>query len=114
MAAGVDVVYNDTFWVVTFNGSTATHTLPFQLWPDVSEPNPNKPFLPHRMVWTDIAGVAGDQVILQSLQSHDWTHFVATGADYQAPQEWKRAKGEPGPIGCKITRFDSGELIIYL
>lgn len=115
MAAGVDVVTNDNMWVITFNGSTATHTLPFKLWPAATELNQNQPFIPSRMVWSvSVDGVAGDTVILQSFQSHDWVKFIATGADFEPPQEWKRGGKEPGPIGCKITQFDRGELIVYL
>lgn len=68
------------------------------------------------MVWTSVTGAAGDQVTIQSAAGMpaDWALFVATGADYQPPQEWKRAGHEAGPMGATITRFDSGELIIYL
>lgn len=114
MASGVDISTADTFWTVTFNGSTASHTLPFQIWPATTEPNQNKPFLPARMVWTSKTAVAGDEVILTSIQGHNWAHFVATGADFQPPQEWKRGTKEPGPVGAIITTFASGELIIYL
>jgi hypothetical protein len=114
MAAGIVLVSNANAWIVTFASSAgAGFTLPFDLWPGATEPNRSKPFVPWRLVWVDVAGTAGDQVIITDNAGNEYVHFVSTGADYEPPQEWKRSKGESGPVGAIITRFDSGELTIY-
>jgi hypothetical protein len=114
MPIGVDVFLNANQWVISYDALTATHTLPYQLWPDITDLLQMKPFLPRRMVWTAVASAAGNQVILQDSQGATYVHFVASGADYQPPQEWKRSTYESGPMKVIITQFDVGELIIYL
>lgn len=122
MAAGVDVVTNANVWVVTYNGSTATYTLPFRLWPLAGYAGPVTPFIGQRLVW--IAGdgaMAGDKVVLKDSSATGLTaagteffQATATGADYEPPQEWKRNKYESAPLGCWITTFGRGTLYIYL
>ncbi len=115
MAAGVTAVYNANAWVISYASSAAAgYTLPFNLWPGATEPNRSKPFLPKRLVWTSVSASAGDKVIIQDNAGNDYVLFVASGADYQPPQEWKRSKDESGPIGAIITQFDSGELLVYI
>lgn len=95
--------------MITFNATTATHTLPFTIWSGSA-------FIPQRMVWIGKASAAGDEVIItdQIAATHVWFHVVATGADFEPPQEWKRHKYESGPYGAIITTFGSGELTVFL
>lgn len=115
MAAGVAVTTNANAWVVTYASSAAAgYTLPFKLWPFAAEKNRSVPFLPKRIVWNSgDLGAATNKAIIQDNAGNDYVLLIATGADYEAPQEWKRAKDEAGPIGAVITEFDSGEMIIY-
>ena len=110
------VTYNANAWVIKYTGSAAAgFTLPYKLYPGATEPNLLKPFLPKRMVWNSgDSGAAGNKVIIQDSQANDFALFISTGADYEPPQEWKRAKDESGPIGAIITQMDAGELIVYI
>jgi hypothetical protein len=112
MAAGIDVVF-DTNITITYNGTTATHTLPFKLWPSATEPNQLQPFIPTRAVWTSKGATASDEVIIQNSQGTDWLHLVADGTNFMQPLPLKTGRGEPGPVQAIITKFDSGELILY-
>ena len=107
MANGIDVVTNDNVWTINFH-SGAGSALPYTLWPS------NLPFHPTRMVWASKTAAAGDEVIIQTGQAHDFVHFIATGADYTPPQEWKPSTHRSSPMGAVITKSDSGELIIEL
>jgi hypothetical protein len=113
VSVGVTLISNANAWIVTYNGSTGS-ALPFDLWPGATEPNRSKPWLPSRVVWMagDLA-VAGNKVIIQDNAGNDFIKFIATGADYEPPQEWKRGRKESAPIGAIITQFDAGELFIY-
>ena len=104
--------------MITYTGSAAAgFTLPFDLWPAAGYAGPTSPFIVQRAVWTSVTAAQNDQVIITD--AHDTTnnifmHFVATGADFVPPQEWKHGNRESAPYGAVITRFDSGELILYL
>ena len=113
MAAGVDLVIGNV-WTITFNGSTAAHTLPFQLWPFAGYAGPPSPFLVKRAVWIAKVANQNDEVIFTDLQGNPiGIHFVATGADFEPPQEWKRDKSEGAGYGAILTKFDAGELSLY-
>ncbi len=105
--ANVTVVTDDNVWTINVPGSGGS-ALPYTLWPS------NLPFHPTRMVWTSKTAAAGDEVIIQTGQGNDFVHFVATGADYMPPQEWKPSTHRSYPMGAVLTEFDSGELIIEL
>ena len=61
-----------------------------------------------------MAGAAGDQVVLTDVEGNVFLQLVATGADFEPPQEWKRQRNEGAPFGAIITKFDSGVLYGYL
>jgi len=113
MAAGVSLTYGNN-WVVAYASSaSAGFTLPYDLWPGATEPNRSKPFIPRRLIWiAGDAAVAGNKVIIQDNSGVNIVEFTATGADYEPPQDWKRAYAESGPIGAIITQFDAGLLYV--
>ena len=108
MAVGVNIVTAANQWVVTFDGATATKTLPFTMWS-------GSPFIAQRMVWTSKAGAAGDEVIIsdQIAAANIWYHAVSSAANFMTPQEWKRHRFGAAPFGAIIRTFGSGELVIY-
>ena len=113
MAAGVDITIANV-WTITYNGSSASHTLPFQVWPYAGYAGPPSPFIVKRAVWISKTASQGDEVIFTDLEGNPiGIHFVATGADYEPPQEWKRAKDESAPYGAILTTFGSGELSLF-
>lgn len=117
MAAGITLVSNANQWVITYASSAAAgYTLPFDLWPAAGYAGAISPFIVQRAVWTSVSAAQGDQVIITDAHNSSdiFMHFVATGADFQPPQEWKHGNREGAPYGAIITQFDSGELILYL
>src|ERR1700676_2494032 len=109
MAAGVDIVIANV-WTITFNGSTAAHTLPYQIWPLAGYAGPVSPFLVKRAVWLSKAAAQNDEVILTDVLGNPLgIHFIATGADFEPPQEWNRSKEEAEGYGAIIKKLDSGE-----
>jgi hypothetical protein len=116
MAAGVTVDTNANPWVITFAASSL-NTLPYKLWPLAGYAGPISPCIIQRWVW--IAGdsaVAGNKIIITdaSGSGNEFLRLVATGADYEPPQEWARQKKEGAPYGAIITQFDAGILYGYL
>ena len=120
MAAGVVVVTNANPWIISYTASAAAgFTLPYQLWPTLGYAGPTSPCIVQRWVWLgNGAGSkttsAGDEVILTDLEGNNFLELIATGADFEPPQEWKRQRNEGVPYGAIITRFDSGVLYGYL
>jgi hypothetical protein len=84
------------------------------LWPAAGYAGPTSPCIVQRWVWIDVAGAQGDQVVLTDTQGNVFLQLVATGADFEPPQEWKRQRNEGAPLGAIITRMDSGVLYGYL
>lgn len=116
MAAGIVLVTKANPWIITFTGSAAAgFTLPFNLWPAAGYAGPTSPCIVQRWVW--LAGdsaVATNKVIITDIQGNAFLEFIATGADYEPPQEWKRQRNEGAPLGAIITQFDAGVLYGYL
>lgn len=116
--ANVTINTSGNPWVITSGGATA---LPATVIGVQNTGNQAFPFMPTRIVWVSPSAGAGDQVILQDIPgaggagtSRDIAKFVANGADYMPPQEWKPSGHAAYFVGLKITQFDSGELHIFL
>jgi hypothetical protein len=114
VSAGISVDFSSNPWVVTYNSnvtpSSTAFTLPAQIWPIAGT---TTPFLVKRLVANGVATAQGATIILQDNVTSPngpnvFAEFVATGADYEPPQEWKRAKDEGAPFGCTVEQFDSG------
>lgn len=120
MAAGITLVTNANPWVITYTGTAAAgFTLPFDLWPAAGYVGPTSPCIIQRWVWigngADSKQTAqGDEVIITDVKGNPFLELIATGADFEPPQEWKRQKNEGAPFGAIITKFDSGVLYGYL
>lgn len=118
MANGITLDSSANPWVITFTSSAAAgFTLPFKLWPAAGYAGPISPCVIQRWVW--LAGdsaQATQKVILTdaSGSGNVFLEFIATGADYEPPQEWKRQRNEGAPYGAIITQFDAGVLYGYL
>lgn len=111
---------NGSPWTITFvsGGGVA---LPATVLGVQQTPQIAMVWRPTRVVWTSASASAGDQVILQDLPGvggtgtpRDILNFVASGADYMPPQEWKPAGHEAGFVGLVVTQLDSGRLQIYV
>jgi hypothetical protein len=112
MAAGVTVDTSSNPWVISYAASSA-NTLPFKLWPLAGYAGPISPFIVRRLVAIGEATIQGGKIILQDDVAspngpNTFAEFIATGADYEPPQEWKRDRQEGAPFGCTITQFDVG------
>ena len=118
MAAGITLDTNANPWVITFAASAAAgFTLPFKLWPLSGYAGPTSPCIVQRWVWiAGDAAVATNKVIITdaSGSGNVFLELIATGADYEPPQEWKRQRNEGAPYGAIITQFDAGVLFAYL
>lgn len=114
MAAGITVDFSSNPWVVTYNSSVTPgptqFTLPAQIWPISGT---TTPFLVKRLVAIGNATAQGAEITLEDNVASPngpnvFADFLATGADYEPPQEWKRAKDEGAPFGCTVSTFASG------
>jgi hypothetical protein len=110
MAAGIDVFTAGRVWTIKYNGSTATHTLPYAICPF--------DLIPLRIVWrTDANAVAGNAAILQSQPAGgtatDVYKEVVQGA-YGEPTEQKPHAHEQWSGPVVVTQFDNGELLISI
>ena len=121
MAAGVDADFGGNPWVITFNGSTAAHTLPYSMIPGQNNSNGQAyPWSPKRIRWVSKTAAQGDQVIIKDLpgapagttNQRVVVHFVASGADQDGVDE-ARPRAHELYVGAQITTFDSGILYIY-
>ena len=98
--------------------SSTSFVLPAQIWPLAGYAGPTSPFCVKRIVAVG-EGTAGDaEITLQDnvvspLGPNVFAEFNATGADYEPPQEWKRAKEDGAPFGCTISEFSAG-WVLYL
>jgi hypothetical protein len=117
MAVGITVDFSSNPWVVTYNGSVTPgptqFTLPAQIWPLAGYAGATSPFLCKRLVAIGNATAQGAEITLEdNVPSPNgpnvFADFLATGADYEPPQEWKRNKDEGGPFGCTVSVFASG------
>jgi hypothetical protein len=120
VANGITINMAASPWVITFDSGGGS-ALPYTVLGVQATTNIAMVFRPTRIVWTSPNAGAGDQVILQDLPGvggtatpRDVLNFVASGADYMPPQEWKPAAHEAGFVGLVITQFDSGTLQIYI
>ncbi len=118
MAAGVDADFGGNPWVFTFNGSTATHTLPYTV---IGAQNTGKmayPWLPKRIRWVSVSAVQNDAVIIKDFpgipasttNQRTVVEFVATGADFEAES---RPRAHESYVGGQLTEMDSGIVFIY-
>jgi hypothetical protein len=123
MAAGVDADLAGSPWIFVFNGSTATHTLPYTVIGPQNGTNMAYPWLPKRIRWVSKTAAAGDEVIIKDYpginptspsptNQREVVHFVASGADQDGVDE-SRPRGHESYVGMQITTFSSGTLYIY-
>ena len=117
MAAGVDADFGGTPWIFSFNGTTASHTLPYVVvGPQGTGANLPYPIIPKRIRWVSPTAAAGDRVILKDVPANGGTARVihesqaATGADFL---DEARPRAHEAFVGLQITRMDSGTLYIY-
>lgn len=113
MANGINITTSANPWKISFNlgGGTA---LPATIVGNQNTGAIPFPVIFQRIVWISENANAGDEVIGQDINGNDLFRFVASGADYMPPQETKRGAKEGYVLGLVITRFDSGELYIYI
>lgn len=123
MAAGVDSDLLGNPWVITFNGSTAAHTLPYLVIGPQKTGNMAYPWMPKRIRWVSVTAAAADQVIIKDYPGINPTsptptnqrtvfQFVASGADQDGVDE-ARPYDKETYVGMDITEMDSGILYIY-
>jgi hypothetical protein len=121
VAAGVDSDLSGNPWVFTFNGSTATNTLPYVVIGAQNTGNQAYPWSPKRIRWVSPGGGSTDQLIIKDYPGVNPTsptptaqrtvvHFVCTGAQFEAES---RPRAHELYVGMDITQFDSGILYIY-
>ena len=123
MAAGIDVDFSSNPWVVTYDAnvtpSSTAFVLPAQIWPLAGYAGPTSPFLVKRIVAEGNGTAQGAQITLTDnvaspLGPNTFADFLATGADFEPPQEWKRSKEDGAPFGCTVATFASGwTLFLY-
>lgn len=121
MAVGVDIDTSGSPWVITYNGSTAAHTLPYVVIGAQNGTTMAYPWMPKRIRWVSATAAAGDQVIIKDYPGlavsgatptaqRTVVHFIATGAqfvDETKPHDFESY------VGMDITTFASGILYIY-
>ena len=120
MAAGVDSDFHGNPWVISYNGSTATHTLPYIVIGAQKTGGMAYPWLPKRIRWVSVTAAAADQVIVKdypgipagTTDQRTVFQFVASGADQDGVDE-ARPYDKEQYVGMEITQFDSGILYIY-
>lgn len=113
MANGIDITTTSNPWKIAFHLGAGT-ALPATIVGKQNTGNVAFPVIAQRIVWISESAAAGDEVIGQDINGNDIFRFVASGADFEPPQEWKRATKEGYVQGLVITQMDSGELYIYI
>jgi len=108
--ANIAVFTNRNPWLITTTGGT--HALPYTLIPNQNTGGIPYSLMPLRIRWISVAAAADDQIIITDWQGANDLHLLATGADFQ--YDVSRPKGYEAYVGPIITRFDSGELYLYL
>lgn len=107
MAAGVDFDQGGDPWIITFNGSTATKTLPALLC--------NYDLILRRAVWRSPGAAADDAVIIEDGQGRTVFHEIASGADFDPTQQtMKHERWMATGSGIRVKTFGSGILYLYL
>lgn len=121
MAAGVVIDLTGNPWLITWSVSAGA-ALPATIVGVQATGNQAPPISIKRTIaqFGDSA-VATNKIILKDLPGvggagtpREVARFIATGADFDPPQEWKPASKEAPFVGLQVTAFDDASAVLSI